>query len=130
MTTGRPAKPQRAVRPRTTAERAFLALGSEAEAFLPAAAAAGTTRLTSHLAGIVALEAAHGRDTLVAALRRATQFRRFTVEDVRAILAAGPAAPTPQPPGAALDGTLPAAVPAVPTRGLDAYRTDRLREVA
>jgi transposase len=123
----RPArKPQRAVRPRTRAELAFLALGADAEAFLRAAAAAGTTRLPSHLAGIVALEAAHGRDALVAALRRATRFRRFTVEDVRAILAAGPAAPTPQPPGATLDGTL----PVVPTRGLDAYRTDRLREVA
>jgi hypothetical protein len=123
----RPArKPQRAVRPRTPAEQAFLALGAEAEAFLRAAAAAGTTRLPGHLAGIVTLQAAHGRDALAAALRRATQFRRFTVEDVRAILAAGPAAPMPQPPGAALNGTL----PTVPTRGLDAYRTDRLREVA
>ncbi|WTO11273.1 hypothetical protein OG505_14460 [Micromonospora sp. NBC_00617] len=45
---------------------------------------------------------------------------------MRAILAAGPAAPTPQPPGATLE------VPCrrCPTRGLDAYRTDRLREVA
>lgn len=123
----RPArKPQRAVRPRSGVETTFLALGPDAEAFLRAAAAAGTTRLSAHLAGIVALEAAHGRDTLVAALRRATQFHRFTVEDVRAILAAGPAAPTPQPPGTTLDSTL----PQVPTRGLDAYRTDQLREVA
>jgi transposase len=123
----RPArKPQRAVRARTATEKAFLALGDDAEAFLRAAAAAGTQRLPTHIAGIVALEAAHGRDALAAALRRATQFRRFTIEDVRAILAAGPAAPTPQPPGASLDGVL----PAVPTRGLDAYRTDRLREVA
>jgi transposase len=123
----RPArKPQRAVRPRTATEKAFLALGADAEAFLRAAAAAGTTRLPTHLAGIVALEAAHGRDALVAALRRATQFRRFTAGDVRAILDAGPAAPIPQPPGATLDGVL----PAVPTRDLDAYRTDQLREVA
>jgi transposase len=87
----RPArKPQRAVRPRTAAEKAFLALGADAEAFLRAAAAAGTTRLPTHLAGIVALQAAHGRVALVTALRRAVQFRRFTVEDVRAILAAGP----------------------------------------
>jgi hypothetical protein len=38
-------KPQRAVRPRTSAEKDFLALGEEAVAFLRAAAAAGTTRL-------------------------------------------------------------------------------------
>jgi transposase len=123
----RPArKPQRAVRPRSSVEKQFLALGPDAEAFLRAAAATGTTRLPTHLAGIIALEAAHGRDTLVAALRRATQFHRFTAGDVRAILAAGPVAPTPQPPGATLDSTLPQA----PTRGLDAYRTDQLREVA
>lgn len=123
----RPArKPQRAVRPRTVVEKSFLALGEDAEAFLRAAAAAGTQRLPTHIAGIAALQAAHGRDALAAALRRAIQFRRFTVEDVRAILAAGPAAPNPRPPGATLDGSL----PAVPTRGLDAYRTDSLREVA
>jgi transposase len=124
---GRPArKPQRAARPRSGVEQQFLALGEQAEAFLRAAAAAGTTRLSAHLAGIVALEAAHGRDALVAALARATQFRRFTAEDVRAILAAGPAAPAVTPAGAALTAPL----PSVPTRGLDAYRTDRLRAVA
>ena len=123
----RPArKPRRAVRARSAAEKAFLALGDEAEAFLRAAAAAGTARLAAHIADIAALEAAHGRDALVAALARATQFRRFTADDVRAILAAGPAAPTPKPPGTALAGAL----PPVPTRALDAYRTDTLREVA
>lgn len=123
----RPArKPQRAARPRTVTEKAFLALGEDAEAFLRAAAAAGTQRLATHIAEIVALQAAHGRDALAAALRRAVQFRRFTAEDMRAILAAGPAAPTVTPPGAALAGAL----PAVPTRGLDAYRTEALREVA
>jgi hypothetical protein len=123
----RPArKPQRAVRARSAAEKAFLALGDEAEAFLRAAAAAGTPRLARHIADIAALEAAHGRDALVAALARAVQFRRFTAEDVRAILAAGPAAPSPRPPGTALAGAL----PPVPTRALDAYRTDTLREVA
>jgi hypothetical protein len=119
----RPArKPQRAVRPRSGVETRFLALGEAAEAFLRAAAAAGTTRLPAHLAGIVALEAAHGRDALVAALARAAAFRRFTADDLRAILAAGPAAPAITPPGTALTGPL----PPVPTRGLDAYRTDRL----
>ena len=119
-------KPARAVRPRTKAELAFLALGEDAVAFLRAAAAAGTPRLPAHLAAIVALRDAHGHDALSAALRRAVTFRRFTAEDVRSILAAGPAAPTPTRAGAALDVTL----PDVPTRTLDAYNTDRLREVA
>jgi hypothetical protein len=123
----RPArKPQRAVRPRTRAEKDFLALGEEAVAFLRAAAAAGTTRLPAHIADIAALRAAHGAEALTAALRRAVEFRRFTAEDVRAILAAGPAAPTPAPAGQALPGPL----PAVPTRGLEVYRTDELKEAA
>jgi len=123
----RPArKPQRAVRARSAVEKAFVALGDEAEAFLRAAAAAGTQRLATHIGAIAALEPAHGRDALAAALARAVQFRRFTAEDVRAILAAGPAAPTVTVAGTALGTDL----PAVPTRGLDAYRTDTLREVA
>jgi transposase len=119
-------KPSRAVRPRSQAEKAFLALGEEAEAFLRAAAAAGTTRLPAHIAVIAALRDAHGPNAVAAALRRAVEFRRFTADDVRAILAAGPAAPTPTPPGQHLSGQL----PTVPTRALDAYRLDTLREVA
>jgi hypothetical protein len=123
----RPArKPRRAVRARSAAEKAFLALGTDAEAFLRAAAAAGTGRLATHIGDITALEAAHGRDALAAALRRAVQFRRFTADDVRAILAAGPVAPTVAVTGTVLSGDL----PAVPTRDLDAYRTDTLKEVA
>jgi transposase len=118
--------PARAVRPRTKAELAFLALGEDAVAFLRAAAAAGTPRLPAHLAAIAALRDAHGHDALTAALRRAVTFRRFTADDVRSILAAGPAAPTPTRAGAMLD----VALPAVPTRTLDAYRTEALREVA
>ena len=115
------------MRPRTKAEQQFLALGEDAVAFLRAAAAAGTPRLPAHLAAIAALRDAHGHDALAAALRRAVQFRRFTAEDVRSILAAGPAAPTADPaPAPLLDVDL----PAVPTRGLDAYRTETLREVA
>lgn len=75
---------------------------------------------------ILTLESAHGRDALVAALDRATRFRRFTAEDLRAILAAGPAAPAPQPAGAEL--TTPG--PEVPVRSLEAYRLDRLRDVS
>jgi hypothetical protein len=118
--------PARAVRPRNKVEQQFLALGEDAVAFLRAAAAAGTPRLPAHLAAIAGLRDAHGHGALTAALRRAVQFRRFTADDVRSILAAGPAAPTPTRAGSTLDVTL----PAVPTRGLEAYRTDNLREVA
>ncbi len=44
--------PVRAVRPRSAAERAFLELGSAAEDFLRAAAAAGTSRLAAEIAAI------------------------------------------------------------------------------
>ncbi len=50
-------RPRRAVRAKSVSERAFLALGPVAEAFLRAAAAAGTARLASELAEIGALEA-------------------------------------------------------------------------
>lgn len=119
-------KPQRAVRPRTEAEKKFLTLGEAAEAFLRAAAAAGTTRLAAHLAEITTLQAAHGRDQLVAALVRATEFRRFTAEDVRRILAAGANAPRPVAAGQKLAAVL----PLVPTRTLDDYRAEALKEVA
>jgi transposase len=118
--------PARGVRPRSKAEQDFIALGEEAEAFLRAAAAAGTTRLPAHIAAIAALREAHGTQALAAALRRATEFRRFTADDIRAILAAGPAAPTPTLAGTPL--SLP--LPAVPMRGLDAYQTDTLTGVA
>ncbi|MBX6751487.1 MAG: IS21 family transposase [Micromonosporaceae bacterium] len=118
--------PVRAVRPRTKVEQQFLALGEDAVAFLRAAAAAGTPRLPAHLAAITALRDAHGHEALAAALRRAVQFRRFTADDVRSILAAGPAAPTPTPAGSVLDLT----VPAVPTRTLADYSVELLREVA
>lgn len=118
--------PARAVRPRTKVEQQFLGLGEEAVAFLRAAAAVGTSRLPAHLAAITALRHAYGTDALKAALRRAVAFGRFTADDVRAILAAGPTAPIPTPPAAPLTTTL----PTVPTRPLDAYRTDAFREVA
>ena len=115
---GRPArKPTRAVRPRTAAELAFLDLGPVAEAFLRAAAAAGTTKLPSELAIIVELERAHGREALVSALERALAYRRFRAADVRSILAAGPGVTRPRSAGAELDTEL----PPVPVRSLDAY---------
>ena len=114
--------PARAVRARTDTERAFLALGPPAEAFLRAAAAAGTQRLASELGEIVSLEAAWGTDLLVAALERATSFRRFKAADVRSILAAGPHAPRSAGEGGLLD----LALPQVPVRDLAAYRLEAL----
>ena len=110
-------RPARAVRPRTAGEIAFLGLGQSAEAFLRAAAAAGTLRLESELAQIVTLEAAWGRDALVKALERALRFRRFRARDLRAILAAGSGLPIPTAPGAQLGLDL----PPVSERSLSAY---------
>ena len=113
----RPTVPARAVRPRTATEKAFCALGPAAQAFLTGAAAAGSTRLSADLAELVDLGHAHGPDTLLEALTRATAFRRWRAEDVRSILAAGHT-PTPRRAGDALVVEL----PAVPTRSLDAYK--------
>jgi len=114
--------PARAVRPRSGTERAFLSLGPAAESFLRSAAAAGTSKLGTELALITALEAAWGREALVAALERAAQFRRFRAADVRSILEAGPGVPTVAEEGEALVVDL----PAVPVRSLEDYRLDGL----
>jgi transposase len=116
----RPA-PRRAVRPRTAAEKAFCALGPVAEAFITGAAAAGHTRLGPELAQLAALEAAHGRDALLAALERAASFGRWRAADVRSILDAGAGAPQPRPAGDALVLEL----PVVPTRPLADYAIHR-----
>jgi hypothetical protein len=114
--------PARAVRPKTGAERAFVALGPAAEAFVRDAAAAGTTKLGSELALIVALQAAWGRDALIAALERAVAFRRFKAADVRSILEAGAGVA-----GIVNQGTpLALGLPVAPTRSLDAYRLEEL----
>jgi transposase len=114
----RPDRPSRAPRARTQTEKNFLALGPVAEAFLVGAAAAGVSKLSTELADIATLQAAHGTEDVVAALRRAVEFGRWRAADVRSILAAGGAAPIPRPAGQALILTL----PSVPTRSLEAYR--------
>ncbi|MGH9157111.1 MAG: IS21 family transposase [Acidimicrobiales bacterium] len=118
----RPPAPRRAVRPKTKAEKAFCALGPVAEAFIKGAAAAGVTKLPGEIAELVALEAAHGREALVAALERAVAFGRFRAGDVRSILAAGAGAPQPSAPGEALILELPVA----PVRDLAEYNTEEL----
>ena len=118
---GRPAtKPRRAIRPKSTVERAFLSLGDVAEDFLRAAAAAGTQRLATELQDIVSLEASWGRAALIAALERATIFRRFKAQDVRSILSAG-TTPTVVPPGQLLE----VGAPEGATHSLDAYALER-----
>ena len=87
--------PSRGPRPKTTVEQQFCALGEDAEAFLVGAAAIGNTRLGSELEILLGLGAAHGKTTLVAALRRAVAFKRFRAADVRSILAAGTDAAAP-----------------------------------
>jgi transposase len=115
-------RPTRGVRPRTATELAFLGLGGEAEAFLRAAAAAGTLRLETELAAIVALDAAWGREALRRALQRATTYRRFSAADVRAILAAGAGVPEPTRAGQPLALEL----PPVAERPLSAYALPHL----
>jgi len=114
----RPDRPGRAPRARTQTEKDFLALGAVAEAFLVGAAAAGVSKLGAELAEVLQLQAAHGTQAVLAALQRAVEFRRWRAADLRSILAAGGAAPTPQVAGQALVLTL----PSVPTRPLSAYK--------
>ena len=115
---GRPRPmPTRAVRPKTSAEKAFCALGPAAESFIKGAAAHGITSLKGDLDELAQLEAAHGAAVLLAALERATSFGRFRAHDVRSIIAAGTGAPRPAAPGEALIVEL----PLVPTRSLSDY---------
>jgi hypothetical protein len=116
----RPNAPVRKVTARTAAEQAFCALGPVAEQWLRSAAASGNTRLGPELAELAALEAAHGRDALVAALERAITFGRWRASGVRSILAAGAGIAQPTPPGQALVIELPATA----SRSLAAYRLD------
>jgi len=96
----RPA-PQRPVRPKTPAEKAFCALGPVA----------------GDLDELAGMEAAHGKGVLVAALERAVEFRRFRAHDVRSIIAAGTGVARPTAAGDALV----LALPTVPTRPLSDY---------
>ena len=118
----RPNAPARKLTPRTAAEVAFCALGPAAETWLRNAAASGNTRLGPELAELAALQAAHGREALVAALERAVRFGRWRASGVRAILAAGAGVPQPTAPGEALVMELPTTA----SRPLTAYRLEKL----
>ena len=114
----RPDKPRRAPRPRTAAEKQFLALGEVAAAFLAGAAAAGVSSLAREISEILTLRAAHGDAAVAAALERAVEFGRWRADDVRSILASAGAAPRPRAAGQALVLTL----PSVPVRPLSDYK--------
>jgi hypothetical protein len=70
---------------------------------------------------LAGLQAAHGRDALLAALERAVCFGRWGATDVRSILDAGAGIPQPRPAG----DTLALELPVVPTRPLADYAIDR-----
>ncbi len=112
----RPA-PARAVRPKTTAEKDFCALGEVAESFIKKAAAAGITTLSADIEELSSLRAAHGDTVLIAALERALAFGRYRARDVRAILEAGAGVANPRAPGDAVI----VALPSVTRRPLSDY---------
>jgi hypothetical protein len=114
----RPDTPQRAVRPKTTAEKEFCALGPVAEAFITGAAAAGSTRLGADLAELNTLRAAHGDQEFLAALDRAVAFCRWRPADIRSILAAGAGVAEPR---VRAGDALMLELPAVPVRPLADY---------
>jgi transposase len=120
----RPNTPERKVTARSAAERAFCALGPVAEQWLRSAAASGNTRLGPELAELAALEAAHGRDALLAALERAIVFGRWRASGVRSILAAGRGVAQPTAPGEALVIELPRSA----SRSLADYKLDELTD--
>ena len=115
-------KPRRAIRPRTDDEVTFCALGPVAEVFLKRAAAAGMTSLKSDLVTLNRLKRSHGRDALLGALARATQFARFRASDVESILLAGAGVVHPTDRGEAMIVDLPVAL----SRPLSDYATGTL----
>jgi hypothetical protein len=112
----------RPLRPRSDTERAFLALGEEAEEYLRAAAARGTSRLYERIDEALNLAATRGEATARAALERATRFARFGFRDLESIADAIAATPPERsidaPP---LQGL---GLPAVPSRPIEAYRRE------
>lgn len=114
----RPDTPLRAVRPRTSAEREFCALGPVARGVHHLRRRIGCTRLPAELAELNTLRAANGDEPFLDALGRAVAFSRWRAADVRSILAAGAGLPDP------LAGSGQALIldrPAVPVRPLADY---------
>jgi transposase len=110
----------RPLRPRTDSERAFLALGEQADRYLRAAAAQGTARLTERIDEALALAATRGEEPARQALARAARFLRFARGDLEAIADTLGATP-PERVGEARPLEL-AGLPEVPTRSIEHYR--------
>jgi transposase len=111
--------PSRGPRARSDVERAFLALGEPAEAFIRGGAAAGMSMLPKEIAEIVGdLLPVHGADDVARAVGRAARFGRFRAADVRSILAIGPAVAEPVDAG----DTVVVDLPVAEVRSFDAYR--------
>jgi transposase len=116
--------PQRAPRPRTQTEHTFLELGEIAEQFVRGGAAAGVATLSRELDMIVnELIPAHGADAVLKATARAMRFGRYRADDVRSILAIGPAIIEPATAGEDLNVV---DLPAAEMRSFDAYRIEGL----
>ena len=109
--------PQRSVRPKTAAERAFCELGPVADAFIKGAAARGMTGLARDVDLLSQLEHFHGREVVITALERAVAFGRFRAADVESIINSGSGVPRPRRAGQALIVEL----PTVPVRPLSDY---------
>lgn len=78
--------PTRTPRPRSRAERDFVALGEGAVLYLSEAAATGAGRIECRMAQAVALAALHGRERVDAALQVAAMVGRFADGDLESIL--------------------------------------------
>jgi transposase len=118
--------PQRAPRPRTQTEHTFLDLGEVAEQFVRGGAAAGVATLARELDVIVnELIPAHGPDAVLKAMARAVRYGRYRADDVRSILAIGPAVIEPAPVGEDLNVV---DLPAAEVRSFDAYRIEGLAD--
>jgi hypothetical protein len=110
-------RPQRSVRPKSTAEKTFCELGPVAEAFIKGAASRGMTGLARDVDLLSQLEHFHGRGVVIEALERAVAFGRFRAADVESIINSGSGVPRPRRAGQALIVEL----PTVPVRPLSDY---------
>jgi hypothetical protein len=109
--------PQRSVRPKSRAEKAFCELGPVADTFIKGAAARGMTGLARDVDLLSQLEHFHGRAVVVEALERAVAFGRFRATDVESIINSHAGVPRPRRAGQALIVEL----PVVPVRPLSDY---------
>jgi hypothetical protein len=114
----RPDRPRRAPRPRTQVEKDFLALGEAAEAFLVGAARGWGVQAWHRARRSAATEGGARPGTAAVGAAPGCGVPPLRAADVRSILAASGAAPSPQSAGQALVLTL----PTVPTRPLSAYK--------